>query len=154
MKWQVMLIPGGVRTHHGNFHWTLPGGVSAWVSWFVQDPCFWNPCNISYSTSKLSDSLVVHSSKSKDQSFTFVDKHWCHTEIKTKHFGEWLAGHNMVFKSWKLSKAGGSICSWAWIIRWLVIDSILLKDVHKATKKGNPILQAWLTQIFRFGRIF
>ena len=38
----------------------------------------WNSQNISNS-SKNSGSAVVHSSKSKDQSFAFVDKHWCHS---------------------------------------------------------------------------
>ena len=66
------------------------GDVKAWrcahtswqflfTSWFVQGVCFWNARNISYSSKKLLDSAVVHSSKSKDQSFGFViDKHWCH----------------------------------------------------------------------------
>ena len=62
-SWQFLLV----------FAWQ-----SAWTSWFVQGPCFWHSLDISYSSKKPLDSAVVHSSKSKDHSLTFVNKHWCH----------------------------------------------------------------------------
>ena len=51
--------------------------------WFVPGPCFWNSCNMSYSCKKPLDSAVVHSSKSKDHSPAFVDKHWYHPVYKS-----------------------------------------------------------------------
>ena len=45
---------------------------------FVQGPCLSNSHNISYSSKTQLDSAMVHSSKSKDQSFAFVDEHSCH----------------------------------------------------------------------------
>ena len=71
----VTSMLGVVHTHHGNYYCSLPGDVYAHHG---KGQCFWNSCNILFRSKKPSDSAVVHSSKSKDQSIAIVDKHWCH----------------------------------------------------------------------------
>ena len=70
-------MPGGVLTHHGNLHCYLPGGVRAHHGLF-RARTFETPATFHIPAKKPLDSAVVHSRKSKDQSFAFVDKHCCH----------------------------------------------------------------------------